>query len=66
MLNFKSYFKNPLIEELIHITLDAAHMIKLCRNTLGNLKWLYTENLDEIKWSYFGNLVTIQEDVGLH
>lgn len=36
--NLKLFFHNPETGMLIHILLDAAHMLKLCRNTLGDWK----------------------------
>lgn len=51
---------------VVHILLDAAHMLKLCRNTLGDWKTLYDESMKPIRWSFFQNLVSIQEEIGLH
>ncbi|KAL4084262.1 hypothetical protein QTP88_028087 [Uroleucon formosanum] len=51
---------------IVHILLDAAHMLKLCRNTLGDWKTLYDESMKPIKWSFFQNLVSIQEEIGLY
>jgi len=51
---------------VVHILLDAAHMLKLCRNTLGDWKTLYDESMKPIKWSFFQNLVSLQEEIGLH
>jgi len=33
-------FSHPKTNEPIHIFLDAAHMLKLVRNTLGDLKYI--------------------------
>jgi len=51
---------------VVHILLDAAHVLKPCRNTLGDWKTLYDESMEPIKWSFFQNLVSIQEEIGLH
>lgn len=64
--NLQSYFNHPITKEKIFIMLDAAHMLKLCRNTLGDHKLLYDENDLPIKWQYFKELVSVQENIGLH
>lgn len=45
MPNPITYFENPVTKTKVHILLDAAHMLKLCFNTLKDLKiWkLYME-----------------------
>lgn len=64
--NLQSYFNHPITKEKIFIMLDAAHMLKLCRNALGDHKLLYDENDLPIKWQYFKELVSVQENIGLH
>lgn len=41
-------------------------MLKLCRNTLGDWKTIFDENLVPIKWKYFEQLVRIQDEISLH
>lgn len=62
----KSYFTHPETKQKVHIFLDPAHMLKLCRNTLGDWGVLYDKNGQLIKWDYFKELVTIQDKTGLH
>jgi len=64
--DLKPYFKHPETKENVHIFVDPAHMIKLCRNTLGDWKVLYDENKYPIKWDYFVKLVDLQEKTGVH
>lgn len=59
-------FNHPITNEPIHIFLDTAHMLKLVRNTLGDLKYMYDQNNDKFEWSYFYKLVERQENEGLH
>jgi hypothetical protein len=48
------------------VILDACHMIKLVRNALR--EWLYFVNEDgkNICWQFFDDLVSLQEEKGLH
>lgn len=64
--NLVTFFPHPETKEKVHILLDAAHMIKLCRNTLSDLKVLYDKNDNAIQWKYFEQLVNYQNDIGLH
>lgn len=64
--DLKPYFKHPETKQNVHIFIDPAHMIKLCRNTLGDKKVLYDENKYPIKWDYFVKLVDLQEKTGVH
>lgn len=62
----KPSFKHPNTQEDVHIFLDAAHMLKLVRNTLGDWRILYDQNGKSIEWDYFKKLVDLQEEGGLH
>jgi len=66
LTNLKPFLKHPESETIVHIILDPAHMLKLCRNTLGDWKTIFDENMVPIKWKYFKQLVQIQEEIGLH
>lgn len=61
-----TFFKHPVTNYNIHIFLDAAHMSKLVRNTLGDWKEIHDNTGNLIKWEYFEKLVSIQEGLGLH
>lgn len=64
--DLKPYFEHPETKQKVHLFLDPAHMIKLCRNTLGDWKVLYDEDKNPIKWDYFVKLVNLQDKVGIH
>jgi len=49
----KPSFKHPSTQEEVHIFLDAAHMLRLVRNTLGDWQTLYDQNGKSIEWDYF-------------
>lgn len=61
--SFKPYFiasdGNP-----VYIILDPCHAEKLVRNTIGNKKILLNENNEQIKWSYFEDLVRYSKNEG--
>lgn len=55
------YFKNPFDEKsVVYLILDPPHMVKLLRNCLGNKQIIYDSENNEIKWSFFENLVKLQ------
>lgn len=62
----KSFFLNPTNKEKIYIILDACHMVKLVRNTLGDWGILHDSNGKIIKWAVFNELVKLQNESGLH
>lgn len=64
--NCQPYFKHPITKENIHIFYDACHMLKLCRNTLGDWKVFFDKNGDAIKWQFFKSLVELQNEKDLH
>uniref|UniRef100_A0A2S2P4E2 THAP domain-containing protein 9 n=1 Tax=Schizaphis graminum TaxID=13262 RepID=A0A2S2P4E2_SCHGA len=70
--NFKPWIKNPgilkcsEIDQPIYIFWDAAHMIKLVRNTLGDKKIIVDQENKKIKWSHIVDLLEIQNSKGLH
>lgn len=61
-----TFFKYPVNNENVHIFLDAAQMLKLCKNALGDWKQLYNKNGNPIKWQNFEKRVAIQNGLGLH
>lgn len=46
--NLKSYFQHPVSKEKVFVFLDASHMLKLVRNTLGASKILIDDQGQEI------------------
>lgn len=55
--NYKTYFVNPHDKSKVYVVLDASHMIKLVRNTLGSRGIIWSGSDKEIKWSYIEELV---------
>lgn len=49
----KTYFENQINHPKIFILFDPCHMIKLIRNTLGDLGSIKDDELGSIDWSYF-------------
>ncbi|CAH1711446.1 unnamed protein product [Aphis gossypii] len=64
--NLEPTFQHPSTLENVHIYLDAAHMLKLVRNTLGDWRVLKNQSNGLINWKLFINLVDLQENGGLH
>jgi hypothetical protein len=62
----QSFFDHPETNEKVHLILDPCHVLKLCRNTLGDWGLLLDNEGQQIKWSYFNALVSIQNKTGLH
>lgn len=65
--NFQPWFYNPSKpQEKIFVFWDAAHMLKLVRNTLGDKKKLIDGNGHKICWEHIVNLQNIQESKGVY
>lgn len=60
--NPKSYFINEFDDSKIFILLDPCHMLKLLRNSLGDLDCIDDPQLGQIKWSYFVSLERFREN----
>jgi hypothetical protein len=54
------------VGEPIFVVLDASHLIKLARNTLGDLHLLFTEDGRRIEWKFISELEKLQAEEGLH
>jgi len=65
-IEYKTLFDHPVTQDKIHVFLDASHMLKLIRNTLGDWGVIYTNKCEAIQWNYFKSLVDLQERGGLH
>ena len=64
--NFAPYFINPASGNKCYVFFDLCHIVKLCRNALGDKGFLlYTENGDTIAWSHISNLQAVQANAGL-
>lgn len=66
MINIQPYFINPTNDNKIHILLDASHMVKLVRNTLGGWGSIYDHENQLIKWTFLKELVRLEDESGLH
>lgn len=66
MYNKRPFFSHPVENYNIYIFYDAAHMLKLVRNTLASKKVLYDDIGETIKFKYFENLVKFQESGNFH
>ena len=64
--DIKPFFLHPETKENVYIILDACHMLKLCRNTLGDWGVIYNGQGKPIKWKFFEHLVNLQNNSGLH
>lgn len=62
----KTYILHPITKEKVFIFFDPCHMLKLCRNTLGDWQTLYDKDGQEIKWDLFKQIVHLQENAQLH
>ena len=58
-------FKHPTRPYNVHSILDACHMVKLARNTLGNYGKFLSGSGHVISWEYIEKLCKLQDDEGL-
>lgn len=61
-----THFEDPVTREPITVMLDAAHMLKLVRNTLAAKQSFTDMNGNTITWKYLILLVEKQEEKGFH
>jgi len=54
---------NPEIK--IFAVCDVCHMLKLVRNTLGDMKIMLDGNKNQIRWAHISNIFDTQESAGL-
>lgn len=64
--NLKTYFQHPSPKSKIFVFLDASHMLKLVRNSLGTSKTLIDINGEEIQWRYLEEFYKLQIAEGFH
>lgn len=55
------YIKHPVDESKVYIFLDACHMLKLLRNTLGDFGTIQYPGHGTIDWKYIDRLVHYQQ-----
>lgn len=64
---FKPWLQHPVTENRVSLFLDAAHMLKLNRNTLGERGPIYRKSTNtKIDWNDIKKLHKKQEIEGLH
>jgi hypothetical protein len=64
--NMRPVFKHPSRDDWnVHIVFDAAHMLKLMRNTIADMGILTDKNDKQIRWRYVKDLYELQEKEGL-
>lgn len=54
--NIKPYFKNPYGESNVYYFFDAPHMLKLVRNSWGDVKTFRDKNGRKIEWKFIERL----------
>lgn len=62
----QTYFPHPVTRERVAAFLDPCHMLKLVRNTFGDMKTLVDANNCFIQWSHIIELHELQESEGMH
>jgi hypothetical protein len=58
--------KTNAVGEPIFVIFDTSHLIKLARNTLGDLQLLFTEDGRSIEWKFICELEKLQSAESLH
>lgn len=64
--SLQTTFQHPITKEPIAIFLDLCHMLKLVRNTIGDLKIFIDKDNKLIKWVYVEKLHNLQAAEGMH
>lgn len=66
--SFQTYSMHPETKEKIFIMLDSSHMVKLVRNSFGDLKVFVDGNGNKIEWEFMKqwNIVQTEHNEGLH
>lgn len=64
-IQYKTYFKHPSTDDKVYAILDPCHMLKLMRNTLGDLKSFLDDENKPVEWKYIEKLYELQKSEGL-
>lgn len=62
--NLRYSFQHSSTVEPVYFFLDPSHMLKLVRNTLGQV--LYDSESNLVEWMFLERLYTQQQEEGLH
>jgi len=65
VFNNRAFFEHPEGSHMF-IFLDAAHMLKLIRNTFASKYTLYDANNNEINFAFIENLINLQKVGNFH
>ena len=64
---FDGSFKHPTRpNKTLYVILDICHMLKLARNSLGDMKVFFDEDGNTICWHYITDLYNVQKNDVLH
>ena len=64
---FDGSFKHPSRpNKTLYVILDICHMLKLARNSLGDMKLFFTESGNKICWQFITDLYNVQKTDVLH
>ncbi len=59
---FDGSFNHPTRpNKTLYVILDVCHMLKLARNSLGDMKFFFTDNGDTISWSTSQNYIMFKK-----
>lgn len=64
--SLQTSFPHPVTNDKVVAFLDPCHMLKLVRNTFGDIHTLVDVNNNMIQWSHIIKLHEIQENEGMH
>lgn len=64
--SLQTSFPHPVTSDKIVAFLDPCHMLKLVRNTFGDIHNLIDINSQKIQWSHILTLHKLQESEGMH
>lgn len=63
--DFRPWILHPITSDKVFTFFNACHMLKLCRNTIGDFELLYNSKSNVIKWDLLKRLCNLQEVEGL-
>lgn len=64
--SLQTSFPHPVTGEKVVAFPDPCHMLKLIRNTFGDLEHIIDDNNQQIRWSYINQLHNLQQNEGMH
>lgn len=64
--NLRYSFQHSSTVEPVYFFLDPSHMLKLVRNTLGQVLYEYDSESNRVEWKFLEQLYAQQQEEGLH